>query len=260
MCRNLASCVTVSDFWHVSQLGKLRYSLGIFLLDIIKDWLYITLERKFLIPKEFTEEMMLSRIASILIMLTLLIFISNCSSDHQKLTAEQEQQIKRIGEASAMALMKNLKSHLTEAMEAGEPVESLEICATKAISLTEEIQTTLQPGMTIKRTSFKFRNPANAPDSLEETALDYFETVKQTGEALPEFYIQTIEDNNEYRYYKPMKMAALCLNCHGKTDQLDLAFRTSLKTNYPEDLAVDYQVDDFRGVIRVSIPAELVGN
>lgn len=203
---------------------------------------------------------MLNKSASILILVALLFFISNCSTDHQRLTAEQEQQIKQIGEESSMALMKSLKSHLMEAMEAGEPAEALEFCARQAIPLTEEIQETLKPGVTIKRTSFKFRNPANAPDSLEEVALDNYEVLKQKGEALPEFYIQTTDDKQEYRYYKPMTMVALCLNCHGKTEQLDKTVRTSLKENYPEDLAVDYEVGDFRGVIRVSIPAELVTN
>jgi len=203
---------------------------------------------------------MVNKFTSILVLIAILVFISNCSTDQEKLTAEQEQQIKQIGAESAMALMKNLKSHLMEAMEAGEPAEALEFCATQAIALTEEVQATLKPDVTIKRTSFRFRNPANAPDSLEEVALNYFEATKQKEDVLPENYIQTVANKNEYRYYKPMKMAALCLNCHGKTDQLDEAVQTSLQQNYPEDLAVDYQVGEFRGVIRVSIPAKLIMN
>ncbi len=185
-------------------------------------------------------------------------FIIACSKNEAEMTPTQEQQIKQIGEASATALMKNLKQHLMEALGQGESIETLEFCATQAMALTEEVQDNLKSGVRIKRTSFKYRNPANAPDIHEETALNFFQTAKKEGKPLPEFYIQTLADKSEYRYYKPMTVAALCLKCHGNVDQLDPAVKKSLLEHYPCDMAVNYQVDDFRGLIRVSIPAELV--
>ena len=75
---------------------------------------------------------------------------------------------------------------------------------------------------------------------------------------MPEFYIQKLAEKSEYRYYKPMIVAALCQKCHGNVDQLDPALKKSLADNYPNDKAVNYQIDDFRGLIRVSIPADLI--
>ena len=187
-----------------------------------------------------------------------IVFIIACSKKEADMSPDQEQQIKQIGEASAEALMKNLKQHLMEAMSQGETVEALEFCATQAMALTEEVQDNLQPGVQIKRTSFKYRNPANAPDAHEKTALTFFKTAKNEGKPLPEHLIQTLVDKSEYRFYKPMKVATLCLKCHGSIDQLDPAVKKSLSENYPSDLAVNYQVDDFRGLIRISIPAELI--
>lgn len=185
-------------------------------------------------------------------------FVIACSKNKAEMTPAQEQQIKQIGEASATALMKNLKQHLIEAMSQGETVDALEFCATQAMALTEEVQDNLQPGVRIKRTSFKYRNPTNQPDGHEEIALNLFQTAKQEGKPLPEYLIQTLADKSEYRYYKPMTVAALCLKCHGNVDQLDPAVKKSLSENYPGDLGVNYLVDDFRGLIRVSIPAELI--
>jgi len=201
---------------------------------------------------------MIKIVCYFVIMFLMIAIVTTCSKKSPEMTPAQEQQIKQIGDTSATALMKNLKQHLMEAMSQGETVEALEFCATQAMTLTAEVQDNLMPGVRIKRTSFKYRNPNNAPDTEEENALNYFQTAKSEGKPLPEFYMQTLAGKSEYRYYKPMAVGALCLKCHGNVDQLDPAVKKSLSENYPGDLAVNYQVDDFRGLIRVSIPAELI--
>ncbi len=194
----------------------------------------------------------------LVISLFLLSIIFVCSDQPKPLTTEQENKIREIGESSALALMKNLKKHLVEALNQGGAIEAIEVCAVQAIPITEEVQDLLKKPIQLKRTSFKFRNPANAPDSLEALALQYFETELKENNTLPEYYIQPLYEKNEYRYYKPMKVDQPCLNCHASPDKMDAKITQILQDNYPDDKAVDYENGDFRGLVRVSIKSELI--
>ncbi|MCU0646076.1 MAG: DUF3365 domain-containing protein [bacterium] len=196
--------------------------------------------------------------ARIILVFILLVYITGCSKDQGQMTAKQEQQIQQIGEEASQALLKNLKQHLMESLNSGDATEAVEFCAAQAMSLTEEVQESLTPGVQIKRTSFNFRNPNNAPDKHEKAALSYFDSLQSHGQALPEYFIEPIPDIAEYRYYKPIMVAEMCLQCHGDPAKMQLPVKDAILANYPGDLAFGYQPGDFRGLVRVSIPAELI--
>jgi hypothetical protein len=154
--------------------------------------------------------------------------------------------------------MKTLKAHLMEALTENDLVTAFEVCATVAYSLTEEIQDSLPRGVTVKRTSFKYRNPRNKPDTEEEKILRYFEKELVKKESPPKYYIQHVKEQDEFRYYKPMTVGKLCLKCHGEIELLDKDVVLTLRENYPDDKAIGYVMGDFRGAIRVAIPAEIL--
>jgi hypothetical protein len=119
------------------------------------------------------------------------------------------------------------------------------------------VQAGLPEGMELKRTSFRYRNPDNAPDAAEEVALTYFEDAMLTGGDLPPSYIQRASDT-EFRFYKPLLLGELCLRCHGSPETLDPDVQAALAERYPTDLATGYGAGDFRGVLRVSVPVAQV--
>jgi len=168
---------------------------------------------------------------------------------------EKEPKIKEIGEATSMKLLKTLKGELLNAMQQGGPDQAVEVCSKKAMTLTKQIEN--ETGYSIKRTTFKYRNPANKPDKYEEEALKYFEEAIKTGK-MPAYYVQAIKEDNKvvYRYYKPLKVEGLCLTCHGDPSLMDPNLVKKIKTLYPTDMAVGYKEGDFRGVVRVSIPED----
>lgn len=174
------------------------------------------------------------------------------------LSLEQENQIKIIGSKAASALMKNLKAHLLEALAAGNTAEAIEFCAAIALDLTQETANDLPEGLKIKRTTMRPRNPENAPDKHENDALAYFEAQIVKTDSPPENYIQYLKEKSEYRYYQPIIIHELCLKCHGEPDNIGEEVRHSLSENYPQDSAVGYKIGDFRGVVRVSIPADII--
>lgn len=159
-----------------------------------------------------------------------------------------------MGGTLSGAVIGNLQSELARALATKTHVEAIETCRTVAIPLTEEIAASADVSAEIKRTSMKFRNPANAPDEYEKEAIEYF--LKSSAEgAMAGHYLQKVNrDGGEYyRYYRPLKTAGKCLKCHGDSEHLAEGVASKLKETYPEDSAVDYQMGDFRGVIRVEM-------
>jgi hypothetical protein len=182
---------------------------------------------------------------------------TNCKQDKPEdrvILPLQEASVLQIGRPSAEALLKDLKGHLLEAWDENDPVAALEFCTLEALALTEAVEKRLPEGVKLKRTSFKFRNPKNAPDPIDSDALDHFSGALDKDGELPKHLVLYVEEDKAYRYYQPLKMGNLCLNCHGHLEQMDREIIASLKENYPQDMATGYQVGDFRGLIRVSIP------
>jgi len=188
------------------------------------------------------------------------VILSGCKTKEEsvKLNPVDEKKVVEIGEETSKKLLKTLKGELVKALK-DSPQKAISVCSQKAIPLTKKVEEEVNHGIKIKRTSFKYRNPANAPDSYEKEALRYFEeSLKENGK-LPKYYIQKVKEGDGkiyYRYYKPLKVAPVCLTCHGEKKYIDETVYQKIKTIYPNDKATGYKVGDFRGVIRVSIPLE----
>jgi hypothetical protein len=162
---------------------------------------------------------------------------------------------------------------VTAAVEEGGPVHGVEYCSLDAIPLTRLVEANLGRDLTLKRTSFRYRNPANAPDEAEEMALRYFEDAILDDGNAPAHYVQRVSEE-ELRYYKPLFVGQFCLQCHGDPEAMDPETRAKLAAKYPGDLATGYEAGDFRkypgdlatgyeagdfrGVVRVSVPASMV--
>ncbi len=180
-----------------------------------------------------------------------------CASEVPQLSMEEEARVSAIGQESAQLLAVGLVTDLSAAIEEGGLAHAVDFCSSEAVRITAEIQHRLGQGMVIKRTTFKYRNPANAPDDLEAAALHYFAGKLQEKDSLPSHYVQRAS-SAEFRYYQPLVVSQLCLQCHGDPGQIDAAVMRQLKERYPNDLATGYAGGDLRGLIRVSIPAQLV--
>ncbi len=168
---------------------------------------------------------------------------------------EVEAAVLEVGSSASSELMGALMENLTGAMQAGGAAGAVDFCAVRALDLTAGVA--LAQGLDIKRTSMRYRNPANAPDEGETEALRYYETALAEAGELPGPWVQK-SGRDEYRFYRPLVVAPPCLVCHGSAEEIDPAVQAILDERYPDDLATGYSVGEFRGVIRVSVPAERV--
>jgi hypothetical protein len=172
-------------------------------------------------------------------------------------TPDQESRIALVGGAAAAQLRERLVGRLTAAIDSGGPERAIEVCATEAFALTADIARDDPRIIEVKRTSTRVRNPRNAPDDLEQQALQVFEAETVAGRQLPEHYVQT-ESPGVYRYYEPLRIMHLCLQCHGPLVQLQADVQRVLAERYPQDRAVGYGEGDFRGLIRVTLRSDSI--
>lgn len=189
--------------------------------------------------------------------LALLVAVGACQVGLPEVSEEEGTRVAELANPAAGELLRTLVEQLTSALREKGPAYAVEFCSTEALPLTAAVQAGLQGGMELKRTSFRFRNPANAPDEAEEKALSFFEDAILAGEDVPASYVHRTS-GEEFRFYRPLFLGETCLQCHGDPETFDPGVRTALAERYPGDLATGYEAGELRGVVRVSVPADLL--
>ena len=129
-------------------------------------------------------------------------------------------------------------------MGSGGPVEAITVCSDVAPQLASEISR--ESGAKVRRTSWRFRNPLNAPSDWEAQALNHLEA---TGD---QEYFELLP-NGGARYLKAIPTGPVCITCHG--DTLAPAIAERLEKADPHDRATGFAVGDLRGAFSVAWPA-----
>ncbi len=188
-----------------------------------------------------------------IITILLLHFLLTANYSQEKLlnpTEPEIQKITMVGKIVAKKLLSNLQAELLKEIRSSDPVNALAVCNLKAMPLTEEIVSTQDNIISIKRTSNNYRNPLNKPDSLEQIALKYF---KQHWNEKRDTHVQKIQgkDGSYYKFYKALEVKGLCVTCHGSEENMSNKIKQKIADLYPSDKAVGYNVGDFRGAVTI---------
>ena len=149
------------------------------------------------------------------------------------------------GEAAAKVLMERLGAQLKGAMESGGSVAAITVCQRVAIPLTTSAGAEFE-GVTVKRTTLKPRNPANAPDEKDRAVL-----VAMAAQSPPEPTIRW--EDGAAHFYRPLMIQEVCLKCHGDPATFPKELSEALASAYPADAATGYALGELRGAIRVTI-------
>lgn len=178
----------------------------------------------------------------IYIIISFLPFSQALATDSEKLTEESRAAITMLGG--------ELKSTLQASMKASGPVESIAVCNTDAPIISSNVSKA--KGMTVSRTSLKYRNLENKPDAWQTSVLEQFELRKQKGEAIKsmEFSeVTELDGQKVFRYMKAIPTGDVCLKCHGSNIQQAIA--NKIKSLYPNDMATGFNKGDIRGAFSV---------
>ncbi len=153
--------------------------------------------------------------------------------------AEEETTLLEARKLTAQ-FMKNLKTTLMQAMQQGGPVNALTVCNTEAGPIAQALEK--ESGWKVGRTSFRLRNPANAPDAWEKRGLQQFADQWQ-GQPLE--YYAWVNEGKTFRYMKSIAVKPPCLACHG--EHLAPEMMEKLQVLYPQDQATGYKAGELRG-------------
>lgn len=135
------------------------------------------------------------------------------------------------------------------------PAGAVQACSLVALEVARKHE---QERWRIRRVSQKVRDPADTADTYEAAVLKRFAESHARGELTPETEHAEVvfESDVKYlRYMKPILISrALCLTCHGSTQQIPADVKSRLAELYAKDQAVGYRVGDLRGAVSVKIP------
>lgn len=178
--------------------------------------------------------------------IVVLLFLAIASSEG---SAESDDLTRARGAANELSTV--LKSRLTKELGAGGPVAAAKVCSEVAQTIAAAHS---RDGVTVRRVSERWRNPADRPDEWEAARLVELEAALAAG-ALPAEVVETrVEEGVEVlRYLQPLRVGELCLTCHGDPASFSPELRQLLAERYAADRAVGYRVGDLRGAVSVTV-------
>jgi hypothetical protein len=157
-----------------------------------------------------------------------------------------------IGKQASDALFSALIQELSGAIAAGGTEGAIDICGARAQQIADSLSVTL--GVSVKRVSERYRNPADMPSAVERAVLARFAVV---GGEMDTVFVASAGDSLAYRYMRPIYIrSTVCLECHGDPERMEPGVLQKIKGRYPDDRATGYSLGDLRGAVTVGIPLE----
>ncbi len=149
-------------------------------------------------------------------------------------------------------LVDSVKAVLFQELGKGGYLNAIKACSNVAQDIIKAHQE--KHGVYVRRISEKYRNELDKPDDYELTILRNLDELNKRGELKEEYY-EVVEENGEkyLRYFKPLIVQPMCLNCHGTDEFLKKEIKEFLREKYPNDKAVGYRAGDFRGAVSVKV-------
>ncbi|MCX7735664.1 MAG: DUF3365 domain-containing protein [Candidatus Kapabacteria bacterium] len=180
----------------------------------------------------------------IIVMLFLFISCNNEKEDSIELTPDEAKEYLDLGEAIVKESFDSLQTNIIRAIKETGIKGALKYCSLNAHPIIYHLEK--KKNVKIRRASQKFRNPANQPDSMENSIIDIYADLLSKGEKT-EPIIRTVK--KEIHYFKPIIVKDLCLNCHGKVGEEITEENYKVITElYPLDNATGYKQGDLRGI------------
>jgi hypothetical protein len=193
---------------------------------------------------------------TILTGLTVVLFIGVVASCRQPPAKEDaaaaESRWMEKGQELATAAFTALSGELRAALGRGGVPEAIQYCHVAALPITDSIAAGYDA--TIRRTTLKPRNPANAPRGHETDVLAGYQAASDQGQALqPQVHVE----GNQVHFYAPIMTQDMCLKCHGNPGETIAEKDWALiQERYPNDLAHGYGAGEWRGMWSIAFEKE----
>ncbi|MDP2103276.1 MAG: DUF3365 domain-containing protein [Methylotenera sp.] len=157
-----------------------------------------------------------------------------------------------LGDAKKLSaeFVQKLGGTLKQQLESSGTESALSVCKDVAPAMSAQYSNDKR---IVKRVSLKPRNNTiGVADEWEANQLKQFDMAVASGKPAAEIEAHAVTDEKDgrwFRYMKAIPTQAMCLQCHGGTDNIQPTVQALLKQLYPNDLAVGYKVGEIRGAI-----------
>lgn len=140
-------------------------------------------------------------------------------------------------------LQPRLLQMLTAALNEGGPAAAIRVCKADAPALAAAAGNEFD--VDVGRTSFRLRNPKNAPRPWAQPFV-----AAAAGQKASAVGPRVVDlGGGRVGVLRPIPMQPMCAACHGPRDQIDPTVRAALAESYPTDRAVGFQEGEVRGFV-----------
>ena len=176
-------------------------------------------------------------------------------SDKEKdepLSATVQKQYSTKGDSIVQLTFDTLRSALQQSMKERGVAGAIEYCNINAYAITSQYA---KKDIVIRRTAEKYRNPGNAPDSIERIVFAQYTSFLKNKQPLENVVLKT---SGNIHYFKPIILQPMCTNCHGIAgSDVQPAVVKEIKRRYPADMATGFSVGDLRGMWHIRFPSKM---
>ena len=145
-------------------------------------------------------------------------------------------------DAARSTLAQRLLAELTGAIAAHGTRAAISVCKVRAPELATEVGS--EHKLRLGRTSHRLRSGDNRPPAW---ARDHLETTADG----PQLFAGP---GGELGVLQPIVLMEMCVQCHGRTEQLAPGVAAALQTLYPEDRATGFAPGQRRGWFWIEVP------
>jgi len=181
-----------------------------------------------------------------LFLIGIALVLGSCKNKTEGYEAQEDALLEEktgIGLNYVMETQQLLGQNLIAAIQQDGLLHALGFCNIEAIPLTQQMEA--KHGASIKRVSDNYRNPNNAANEGELHYIAHFQKEIDAGnEPKP----VVLSNGGMTRFYYPIITNAMCLQCHGKPERIDVDVLQKIKVLYPNDLATGYEENEVRGI------------
>ena len=169
---------------------------------------------------------------------------SNNNSTMDVNYANENEKIRHLGDLHIKSYLQTMKPTLKGLIQSDPSHKTaLGACSTLGQGMTNDYNRVSD--VKVRRTALKYRNPINQPDHTDTVVMERFLASNEFTKSL------VVDMGNNYRVYKALDVKPACLACHGQN--ISSSLKTMLVKKYPTDMATNFKVGDFRGVVVAEI-------
>jgi hypothetical protein len=141
-----------------------------------------------------------------------------------------------------------LLEELNRTLQSRGETAALRSCHLDAINVTQRIGRT--SGIAVGRTSDRLRSPTNVAPAWAAPIV-----ARHAGASFVDVQGYVVDlGGGRIGVLQPIRMARMCLGCHGAQDRLSKGVRGELAERYPADHAVGFRDGDLRGWFWMEMP------